>query len=1415
MSDATPLIVPLMVEAFVVNDPVRLSGRPFMRAQMQYNALQQCANGQATLNGNDSAFTRPNVVPPHNIPASDYYDGVYLKWRLPKAFTQGAHDPQSGTTTYPPVPNRWLIVRLSGPPASRQAAAWIVESDYVWAAAPSAQDVSGTASMYVASSGGSPVGVFIGRNVALGSWTESGASLHLTAVAPGNPAFAAYQPHNNNVFSFVDVLGDGADDTLSYQVLGWYSDAADDPLAGVDAQQFAATLAALNWVLPEGTEPGLNAQMTLLAGSVGGVQWQTSALPPGGAPGQAAPVSIAVGNKSVEALTALVATQAAAAGDAIDADLLEAFQLGLLDVLDQPDGAAILANRLQAAFFQRYSGGYTWTIVDAPGAQPPLPPSELANEQAWLQLLSQNQAQLDAALRQLGGLQTQLYVAWWKYVSWPFDFTGSTSLPGLGDQTQLQNAIDPSVQGSIAQQAAAQLATVQALAAQVPDGATPEALQAAIDAYAAAQGLPASRVLKRGAAAPYYLPNNPVVLISGAGASGIVEQQGTALCRFASQLVTGFTFDGETITVATPGLAIPQPDLAGLAGAPWSEALVTGLVQESFFLDPANAAMVAAAIAGSSVSAVQAAMSDAANDVGTYPAGAVQQWTRNPWHPLLLWWQASYYPIAYGSTEAPNWTFQDGRYVWNGSAASVEQRTSLSGMVQLSPTASSNMKARIQAFLQNNPSLDPAETAELDDLLAFVQESDNWDLLSQSLDGFNEQLRLGMPGVFLSPASSSLQTDPPLATLIGDAATYPPALPPIPTGRISASAFQPWRSGQFVFTNLLLVDEWGQALWPIDPASQSTETVYLPADMMPVIVSNSLPFAITADGSAPPPAAATGPGPAITSLSPDLIQAGMATSALVSVTIAGSGFGADSVAQWNGVALSATLVDDGQIVADVPANFVAEPGVYPVTVTSGGVASAAADFTVSAGAAIGQLSPASAAPGAPAFTLTATGVGFQPQSSLQWNGFPLATTFVSDTELTAEVTADLVAAAGTASVTEAFGHLVVPLATASYVQLPPALLQPARLNFDLLSATDDQVKFGPLAPTADPICGWVLPNHLDASLMAYDAQGSALGEMSVGISAGDQPAVFWMPAPGSPYASLEQVAAAIPHFGPFLLALSQQAPTTFTAFMQAIDETLWTTVPMGAVFDQSLAVIMGRPLAMVRAQLQFELDGPPYADPSWQFTFAPASPAIESYEFPIELGNLGQIEDGLIGYFREDDYSRFNVVAQAGAAPNSYLDPIGSDGNYISLPFDGSSACQVSMLIDPRAGVHATTAILPVVALSLPPSLVSDALAAMNVNFRVRGALTDQIVSASGAIRILMPVPKEKSGAWSWVENDAGTWTPYETGPNDAAARLSTVPPVLRTGLLQLSSALGGGAQNPPPPPPAPPPPSPPEPDPG
>jgi len=477
----------------------------------------------------------------------------------------------------------------------------------------------------------------------------------------------------------------------------------------------------------------------------------------------------------------------------------------------------------------------------------------------------------------------------------------------------------------------------------------------------------------------------------------------------------------------------------------------------------------------------------------------------------------------------------------------------------------------------------------------------------------------------------------------------------------------------------------------------------------------------------------------------------------------------------------------------VPAHLVATHGIASVTVSTGSLTSPVAVFTISATAAISSLDHTVVSAGSPSFYLTLSGVGLEPTTVVFWNNTPLATTYLDSSHVHAEVPAALVAAAGGSNITAVTGHAVVENIPEALIQLPPALLQPARLDFDLISALNDNIVSGGEHPEADPICGWVLPNHLNQSLVVYDSAGAALGEMAIGIPANEEAQICWTGAPNSPYTSLQQIASEVPHFGPFLLALKNQPPATFKAFLRAIDETLWTTVPMGAVFDQSLAVLLGRPLAMVRARVQFKLSGAPVADPSWQFTFSPEPPAVLGYQFPVELGNLPQLNDGLIGYFLADNYSEFNVAEEPGAIPSDYLRPIGRDNNYIYMPPDGNTIIYVSMLVDPRGYVHATTGILPTMEVTLPGDFVDGALAAMDITFRINGILTDQRIAAPTETTPARPssscpYPKKRRRVGAQYD-DAGL-TSYAIAPNDAVARLSNVAPVLRRGLLQLTSAL-------------------------
>ena len=155
-------------------------------------------------------------------------------------------------------------------------------------------------------------------------------------------------------------------------------------------------------------------------------------------------------------------------------------------------------------------------------------------------------------------------------------------------------------------------------------------------------------------------------------------------------------------------------------------------------------------------------------------------------------------------------------------------------------------------------------------------------------------------------------------------------------------------------------------------------------------------------------------GPAITSLSPNTAAAG---GPAFTLTVTGTGFVSGAVVEWNGTSLNTTFVNATELTAMVAASFIAAPTTVSVTVAENGVTSGAANFTVAAEPVITTLNPLAATASGPAFILTVNGTGFLSGAVVHWNSTVLTTTFVNSTELTAEVTANLIATPGTASVT--------------------------------------------------------------------------------------------------------------------------------------------------------------------------------------------------------------------------------------------------------------------------------------------------------------------------------------------------------------------------------------------------------------
>jgi hypothetical protein len=354
----------------------------------------------------------------------------------------------------------------------------------------------------------------------------------------------------------------------------------------------------------------------------------------------------------------------------------------------------------------------------------------------------------------------------------------------------------------------------------------------------------------------------------------------------------------------------------------------------------------------------------------------------------------------------------------------------------------------------------------------------------------------------------------------------------------------------------------------------------------------------------------------------------------------------------------------------------------------------------------------------------------------------------------------------------------------------PRIVQPNRLNFHLLDSCDDTKEID-YSPRANPVCGWLIPNHLNKSIAVYDAAGVELGEMILMLNSSGMTRVRWLAAPDrqdNPITDPSQIAN--PHLRDALSVFTSptggipqdQRPEAFSAFLKSIDETLWTIDPISNRGDQDLVVLIGRPLALVRAQLQFELLGHPAYNQSWRDTLQQQTSDFTGFAFPIHLGSIELLDDGLVGYFTGHTYTTFNALHGAQSS-TPYIKQIGPS-NYISLPFNypSYSTQTVTLLCDPRAHVYATTGILPTVRLALPAKFYANALAQMAVTFRIGPLLTDP-----EAIR--MPLPAERQGEWTWIRR-TGTgstdWRRDVVLSADQQARLSDLPPHLMDGWLKF-----------------------------
>lgn len=302
------------------------------------------------------------------------------------------------------------------------------------------------------------------------------------------------------------------------------------------------------------------------------------------------------------------------------------------------------------------------------------------------------------------------------------------------------------------------------------------------------------------------------------------------------------------------------------------------------------------------------------------------------------------------------------------------------------------------------------------------------------------------------------------------------------------------------------------------------------------------------------------------------------------------------------------------------------------------------------------------------------------------------------------------------------------------VDLPPRLSQPARLNFRWLDASQYEAELNsPLMES--PICGWLVQNLLDESIMIYDHQGQGLG--LVGIEG------KWKPVPGQDWVididfiANERLRNVVKH-------LTQAC---FPDFFRQLVLAMESIDPENHRQHPELALLIGKPIAVVRAQVNLQLKGKPAINQNWPAFLQDlkregrrTTEAFESIKVPVHIGTGKQFNDGVLGYWREDE--SFSLSEE--------FFPV--DGENSELHLDFSSGPQfLTLLMDPKAKAHVSCGLFPTKVLDIPAKHYVAALQNIAISFKASPILTPNY-------QISISLPNEAGFQWSWLQKRRLLW---------------------------------------------------------
>lgn len=611
--------------------------------------------------------------------------GVHLHFILPDALTH------AGEEGYPAVPDRYLVTRLYEKKDGQIATkCFLVESNFM--SRDSRYSKSITIPLFQEKDLRKNWS-YLGRSYPIRDIPEScdtdGYLETLTALGPGDPMFAAYYPSCSSVFGFHDPLEDVEPGTvLTYFAAGYYSDPKKDPFYTVGSKDDMEEI--LTEMRLSVREDGDVCSRCVLFGEVTGVRWEGKGEDYN--PEPAGSIDVAVGHTSAEALAAaIVRDQDVQEGEE---RIITALQYDLMNSDEFPDGNYRMDDEIYLRQFQRMDGEETGheLVMKEKSDEIPMSGKLFSGVRCAGEELAEEK-------RRLTSLRKRLYTAWEQYMHCYED--PSLTPKGVPSREEM-------------------LAEIKRIAGEEIPGQKAKVaeqerhLRECRETFCQTVGAAADIV--ETAAAPFYAPKDPVILLSGEGVKrayafgedGRFTRDGTMLCQIGIIRTNALAGDILSCLEEIPPAANFLEN--------YEELLCQALLLSEDCLPVIRKRIGDVTVLGNEPSEIAC----------------------NCYHrePITLWmiWEAQYLPTSGEATPdatLEDWSWEESRtdYVYTG-GKKPEQLSGryLSGRIVLTPHATLQLSQEMEKWGTAHP-----EQKEIIEMAGRIR---NMGVISQNMDGF-------------------------------------------------------------------------------------------------------------------------------------------------------------------------------------------------------------------------------------------------------------------------------------------------------------------------------------------------------------------------------------------------------------------------------------------------------------------------------------------------------------------------------------------------------------------------------------------------------------------------------------------------------------------------------------------------------